>query len=234
MDFPAGIDRKASGLRIRITRKGKVIHSEVFPGDFSDRHIKAAVRKRDELKAKFRLGIPLEDGTVWIFRDAAQDYMNNMEAAPSSVQSYKNILRQYWMPRFADLPMSAITQQMIARELKGLKRIGNPTKPLKQKTKKNILITLRAVFDHVGIKPNPCHHKFKKEMEEPIERYTPEERDKLLNALGKIKTEFPDQVVAFFALMFTGFRNGEIMGLEWTDWDGENMLVERQMTRRQI
>ena len=220
MDFPTGIRPQGRGLRIRIYRKGKVAYSETLAGDCGPRHLKAAIKRRNELEAKFNLGIPLEDQTVWIFKDAAQDYLNTLDAKYSTLTSYRNILRRYWLPEFGPLPISAISTQVIKQKLAAL--------DLSPKTKKNILIPLRSVFDHMEINPNPVTPiRIKAKQKEAVDRYTPQERDALLAQL-----QGPE--LAYFALMFCGLRSGEVLGLRWSDWDGETMLVERQITRRRL
>ena len=206
-------------MRIRIYRKGKVAYSETLAGDCGPRHLKAAIKRRNELEAKFNLGIPLEDQTVWIFKDAAQDYLNTLDAKYSTLTSYRNILRRYWLPEFGPLPISAISTQVIKQKLAAL--------DLSPKTKKNILIPLRSVFDHMEINPNPASIRIKAGQKAAVERYTPSERDKLLK-------QFTGQELAFFSLAFCGLRPGEILGLRWADWDGESMVIERQITRRRL
>lgn len=233
MDFPAGIDRRGDGLRIRIYRKGKTVHTETLAGNCGPRHIQAAVKRRDELKAQYTLGIPSDDGTLWILRDAAQDFMNVMDAKESSIQSYRDILKRYWLPTLGNLPVSAITTLLIKQTIAKFRKQDDPTAHLSNKTKSNILIVLRAVLDHVEVNPNPCTGiKFKKRQKDEVERYLPEERDKLLAALPLVNTDFPGQVTAFFALMFLGLRTGECLALRWSDWDGENLRVERQIGRK--
>jgi len=236
MDLPTGLYRHGkSGIRIKVFRHGKTVQSETLKGDLSHRHVKAALARRKELEAAYILGVPSESGIVWIFRDAAQDYLNSFDAKHSTVKSYRDIIKRYWMPCFGNLPASAITTAMIKRELASMKKVKEPDVPLTNKTKKNVLLPLRAVFDHCEMNPNPAAAiKIRKSQPPVIDRYLPDERDRLLSALSKTRASEPDQVVAYFALMFMALRPGEVLGLKWSDWDGDNLRVERQIVKRQM
>ena len=234
MDLPPGLYRDGkSGIRIKVFRNGKAVQSETLRGDLGAGHVKAAVARRKEIEAAYVLGVPSESGIVWIFRDAAQDYLNSFDAKHSTVKSYRDIIKRYWLPCFGNLPVSAITTAMIKRELASMRKVKEPTVPLTNKTKKNVLLPLRAIIDHCEMNPNPAAAiKIRKTQDDEIERYLPDERDRLLSALSKARSSEPDQVVAYFALMFMALRPGEVLGLQWSDWDGDNLRVERQITRR--
>ena len=217
MDLPTGLYRDGkSGIRIKVFRNGKAVQSETLRGDLSPRHVKAALARRKEIEAAYVLGVPSESGIVWIFRDAAQDYLNSFDAKHSTVKSYRDIIKRYWLPCFGNLPVSAITTAMIKRELASMKKVREPAAALTNKTKKNVLLPLRAVFDHCEMNPNPAAAiKIRKTQPPVIDRYLPDERDRLLSALSKTRSSEPDQVVAYFALMFMALRPGQVLGLQW-------------------
>lgn len=223
-DWPPGVRPRGRGLEIRIWRKGALAWSEALPGDLGPRHIAAAVKRRADLVAKVRLGISLHDedtqGTQ-TFPQAAQSYLATLEAKRSTAQSYMNILNRYWIPWLENSPIDQISHAEIRRIL--------AMATVSSKTKKNLLIPVRGVFDFVEVSPNPAAGiRLKRHQKPRVERYLPYERDGLL---GELK----GQNLAYFALLFgTGLRPGEALGLTWPDYDGEEVDVNKQITRRKL
>jgi integrase len=152
---------------------------------------------------------------------AAQDYMNTLEAKRTTHISYENILNQYWMPTIGDWPAKEVTTNKLKDVLAAL--------TVSSKTKKNILIPIKGVLDHAGIRPNPASGiTFKKQQKPIVERYTPEQRDKLLNALQ-------GQCKLYFAILFgCGLRPGEALALQWSDYDGSELNISKQITKRRL
>jgi len=223
--WPKGIRPSGNGLRIRIWRKGKLVHSETIlcnPHNAGD--LKSAIKRREYLTSRQRLGLPLsenDDAEHQLFFEAAQDYMNTLDAKYSTQLSYENILNKHWIPVFGKLPASEISRQAIKRALAAL----NVT----NKTKKNVLIPLRGVLAHAEVMPNPADGiRFKKTQSPPVDRYTPREREKLLSVLD-------GQELLYFAMLFgCGFRPGEALALRRSDFDGEEITVSNQVTRRRL
>jgi integrase len=219
--YPKGIRRAGRGLRIRIWKHGKLAYSEIFPGNLGKSHLTAAIKRRTDLEAMVRLGIALhEDDTgVKTFAMVAQDYLSTLDAKRSTSLSYENILNRYWLPAFEKWPIDRIATSDIKGVLSAL--------PVASKTKRNILIPLAGALAHAECNPNPAQGiKFKRQQKAPVSRYSPAERSALIARLE-------GQPQAYFALLFaTGLRPGEALGLTWADWDGEEINVEKQITRR--
>src|SRR5690606_2861983 len=56
--------------------------------------------------------------------------------------------------------------------------------------------------------------------------YTPKQRDALLSALS-------GQPKVYFAVLFgCGLRPGEALALQWTDYDGQELDISKQITKR--
>lgn len=224
--WPVGIRPGASGgLRLKIWRAGKLAYSETLQGDaYKTRDLAAAVKRRDELAARLRLGLPLfagDDSENKLFSQAAQEYMDLLDAKLSTHLSYEQILNCYWLPPFGHWPVSEITKQDIRKELAAL--------DVSPKTKRNVLMPLRCALREAGLNPNPAEGiTIKSEQKEPIHRYTPKQRDLLLSKLS-------GQSLVYFTMLFgCGFRPGEALALRWTDYDGEQMTVSKQITRRKL
>jgi integrase len=249
--WPTGISPSGRGLRVRIWRNRQLIYTETLACDpHSKSSITAAVKHRDALISRLNLGLPLFAGdetarTVTV-AEAAQDYLNTIEVKRTSSVSYENILNQYWLPAIGQWPIAEVTTQEIKRVLASLSRIQKTPVaaersgkrhappavkiPLRRKTKKNILIPLRGVLAYAGINPNPADAvQFKKEQKDKVHRYTPAEREALLNATRG------DAKAYFAVLLGCGLRPcGEPLALLWTDYDGKHFDISKQMTKRAL
>lgn len=228
--WPTGISPNGNGLRIRIWRGGKVVYSETIPGDpYSASDLAAAVKRREGLQARLKIGLPLhaeEETSAQLFADAAQDYLNVLDCDYSTALSYENTINKYWMPAFGSWLISDITTRHVKKELAAHKDIS-------QKTKKNIMVPLRGIFAHAmddgKIRHNPVAAvKLKRHQRPKVNRFRPEERDRILAKLS-------GQPLVYFTLFFaTGMRPGEMLGAQWADWDGKQIYIHQQIVRRKI
>jgi integrase len=223
--WPTGIRPSGRGLRIRIWRNRQILYSETIEGDpFNARVVAAAVKRRDELNARAKLKLPLfagDDTPNQTVVQAAQTYIEGMDTKRSTALGYETMLNTYWLPHIGHWPIVEVTSSKIKEILAGLK--------VSAKTKKNILGPLRGVLTSAGINPNPATGiEFRKRQKVPVERYTPQQRASLLSVLT-------GQAKVYFALLFAcGLRPGEALALRWTDYDGEELDVSKQITRRRL
>ena len=222
--LPTGISRSGSGLRIRIWQDRRVIYAETIACDpCSQTAITAAAKRRDWICARLKLGLPLEAGAegVQMFVDVAQDYLNLLDVKHSTSLSYETILNHYWMPHYQNFPVTAITTNDIKRRLSDLS--------ISNKTKRNVLGPLRGVLQHAGVVPNPVDGiVFRRRQKPAIDRYSMREREALLSKLDGAPR-------VYFAVLFgCGLRPGEALGLQWSDWDGEELNISKQITRRRL
>jgi integrase len=97
------------------------------------------------------------------------------------------------------------------------------------KTKRNAVAVLASTLRYADVSPNPCDNiRIKRGQKPPILRYRPEEVAQLLSKLNGAP-------LAYFTIMAaTGMRPGEILALEWPDWNGERLSVSKQIVRRRL
>lgn len=234
--WPVGIRPSGKGLQIRIWHKGRLFYQETISGDpWSARHIATAKRRRATLQRRIALGLPIEGsgkGQVVTVAELCQELLNLLDAKDSTHIGYERIFNRYWLPSIGGWPAAEVTQSKIKELLNRMQRADKDTfEAISAKTKRNILGPLREAFKHGGISPNPCDGiKIRRAQKAPVERYKPEERAALLNAMPDAESRL------YFALLFgTGMRPcGEPLALQWPDWDGENLNINKQMTRRQL
>lgn len=226
--WPTGVRPSGRGIRIKIWKDGALYYAETIEGDpYKQVDLAAAVRRRDSLQSRLKLGLSLkeeEQGKKELFTELAQDYLNSMQVKRSTASDYLRILNHYWIPRFGNRLKDEITTRMIKSAL------GELT--ISAKTKRNILIPLRGVFDHGDVTPNPvgalAKKGVKREQKAKIDRYTPDQRKRLVEAL-----KGQDQV--YFAVLFgCGLRPGEALGLTWSDYKDGHLSVTKQITRRRM
>lgn len=224
--WPAGISPSGKGLRIRIHQGGKCVYSETLQGDaHSKAFIKSVTVRRDYLKSRLKLGLPLftgdESATSRFFSEAAQEYLELIVCSERHRKNCLNSLNYYWMPEFASSMLHEITETMIRKALK--------KHNVSWKTQRNALTPLIGVFEHAKVSPNPARIAIKKGQRRAIERYSPLEREAILN-----KLEGPAK--AYFAIAFgCGLRPpSEIIALTWDRWDGETLTVDRVIVRGQL
>jgi len=224
--YPRGIYKHGDNLRIRIWNKGKIAYQETISCDpFSKSDIRRVAKLRAELSVKIGLGLSfIEESApseLQAFSAMAQEYIETHTGKYSTVLGYIGILNKYWIPLFGKHPCVAITKREIKLALASM--------DVKSKTRDNILGVLRGVLDYAEVPLNPAALiKVKKQQSKAIERYTPEERDKILNC-------FVGDVYVYFALLFgCGLRPGEITGLLRNDFDGTDWHVHRQIVRGKV
>lgn len=223
--WPTNIGPSGRGLRIRLWKGGKCIYSETLPGDPNNKtHLRAAVKRRDELQSRINLGLPLFESEVTknkLFAEAAQEWLNIIEVKRVTRMTYVGELNRYWLPRFGNWMCHEIKEKDV--------KIAIAELDIHWKAKKNCLTPLRGVLDYAEVSPNPALAvTVKRGQKKKIERYTPDERDLLLSRLkGDCKV--------YFAIAFgTGMRPSEILALTWDRWDGERFYVDRGIVRGRV
>lgn len=220
--LPSGIRIRGGSIEIRFNHKGREI-CEVYPGSPAKKADIAAAAKHSEwLKSRLNLGLSIRDdepGAIRTFAEVAQEYLNCLDVKSSTAVDYLRILNRYWIPALGDMPVTEIRRQDVKAVLAQHK--------ISVKTKRNILGPLRQTFEHAEVQPNPAALvRFRKQQKEPVDRYRPKERAKLLSKLE-------GQPLVYFSLLFgTGLRPGEALGLLWTDYDGEELSISKQISRR--
>ncbi|MCM1168117.1 MAG: site-specific integrase, partial [Ruminococcus sp.] len=148
-------------------------------------------------------------------------------------------LKQRIYPAIGHLRIDKITPRQLQAFVNGMAKEGaneKTGKPLAPKTIKHHLSLISDVFTYavkMGIVPdNPCSKVSipKGEVKEK-QIYSQEEMQLLLT---KMDGE-PLKYKAFFYLMaYSGFRRGEMLGLEWKDIDFENNIISVRRTSNQI
>ena len=228
--WPRWISPHGEKIRIRMRVKGKT-HTEIFEGNpYKQTDLKAAIRRADEIHSALKLGISIDgedDAKYTLFINDCQGYLDSHDGAYSTKLDYKYSLEKYWIPAFINKCTQHVTAKMINRVLGGA--------DISNKRKKNIMDPLRGVFNYAEVNPNPASKisvKAKKGDKTPIHRFTPDERQAIMEAIDN-HWNGNYQKSAYFALLFgCGLRpSGEPLGLKWTDYKNGYIDVHTTIVR---
>lgn len=144
-------------------------------------------------------------------------------------------LRKRVYAAIGHMRMDKITPRQIQAFVSSLSKEGaneRTGKPLAPKTIKNNLSLISEVFSYAVkmgvVSDNPCSKvTIPKGKVKEKEIYSPEEVQKILDLLE----HEPMKYRVFFNLMiYSGFRRGEMLGLEWKDIDFENCIISVRRT----
>ena len=172
------------------------------------------------------------------FKEFAEKWLNDfarVNLKKTTFQRMKNTtIRVY--AAFGHLRVDSITRGQIQAFVDDMAKNGKNMKtgkPLSRKSIVHHLNFLSDVFNYAlrfdMIDSNPCNHIFvpKGEKKEK-EIYTVEEMKQLFKLVNQYA---PLKYKAFLTLaVYSGFRNGELMGLEWKDVDWENNVISVRRT----
>lgn len=213
-----GIEQRGDSLRITIDYKGQRIR-ETHPG-CDKQHIRQAIKRREWLLSRLRVGLPVFEDDERQLGLVADSYFDTLDVKRSTLRSYENLYKTYWS-RWQTYTPDHISTLMIRQRLSEF--------DVSNKTKRNALGVLSAILRHADVNPNPCSPiRLKRNQRPPVQRYGVEEVSTLLSHLdGEAK-------VYFTLMASTGMRPGEMLALEWSDWDGGRLDVSKQVVRRRL
>jgi integrase len=154
---------------------------------------------------------------------------------PTTLESYRSILRTHLAPRLADIPISQVTPQEVDALIESMLRNGKGAK-----TRANALKLLSQTFAFAQRKgwcrENPCEviDRPRSEPNTDIRSLRLDELVSLLKAIDVSQRPFgwTDRVLFMTAAM-TGLRQGELLALRWrdVDWKAHKIRVRRNYVR---
>ena len=157
-----------------------------------------------------------------------RDYIGNVK--PSTVKSYQDHVRLNINPYIGDVELSKLTPAMIQRMYNNLME----DKELSPKTVKNIHGVLHRALDQAQmlgyIRVNPTGAVTLPRIEKA--KIHPLDEEGVAKFLEAIRGN-PYELV-FFVDLFTGLRQGEILGLTWdcVDFEAGTLLINKQHSKR--
>jgi integrase len=108
---------------------------------------------------------------------------------------------------------------------------GDKIEYLSPKSIKNYVSFISSVFDYAVkqqlVNANPCRNvTLPRVIQKDKNVYTLDEIQKILQWLDEEKTDYFHFVMFFKIAIFTGLRRGELLGLEWKDFNFDNCLMQ--------
>ena len=199
--------------------------------DGGKRYIEARADKDD---AEQRLAEIIKGGKKPVnnkqtFKEYAEWWLENCAKGnikDSTLAEYEAVLKNHVYPVFGSRPLTKITRRMV-REFITQKKNANLTRS----TIKNILAPVRAIYnqgiedDELQVNPASKVGKFNKR--EPGEtKINPLNREELAKLLKTAEKRMPHHYPALLCAARTGVREGELIGLKWTDVDFNGRFIE--------
>ena len=170
------------------------------------------------------------------FEDFAEQWFNEYALLNLRHTSYERMkqLTQRVYPAIGHLRLDKITGRHIQQFINDLALNGKSQKTGKPLSRKTVVHHLSFISDVFGyavkmdmLSENPCKRvSVPKGEKKEKEIYTLEEIEQLFGLLE----EAPLKYRTFFTLaIYSGFRRGELLGLEWKDidWEGRVISVRR-------
>lgn len=218
-----GITPKGDRIQIDYQVRG-TRHWQLVDKPPTDRNLADAARLRQKLIESARLGATAEPAApaTRSFEECCRLFLEEKASAlkPSTLDGYRSKLEFYWSP-LAALDVRAI-------KLTDLKALDRAVEWKSQKTRKDAHSVLRGVFDWAIAEEltddNPATRLRAGAWQRPeIDAFTDDER-------RKIMAELDGTAEVFYGLMFeVGARTGELIGLRWSDVNGDTLRIERSV-----
>lgn len=221
-----GVRPHGSGIQISYQYKGRRYFEQIDQAPTASGLAYAArVRQERITRLKFGLQGAPENRESLLFSEVAQEYLNSLNLARSTIISYRNLLNRYWLPVIGHQPIQLIGYRDLQLAVNGW-RFDTV------KTRNNVLSACRRVFQYALhadlIDSNPALKLESIKYQKPgIDPITPEE-------WLQIERYLSGDALDYFELVWhTGLRSpGEVIALRWGDYEGDRLAVRKSIVRR--
>ena len=160
-----------------------------------------------------------------------EEYLGNVK--PYTRKAYEDRLRLHVIPALGAIKLTDLTPPMVQRFVNDLGKETHKRKALSPKTIKNIHGVLhRALLQAViigYIRTNPADHCTLPRVIKPDIK--PMDDTMIVKFIEAVKGERYEEL--FLITLFTGLRQGEVLGVEWScvDWERGILTVKKQLQR---
>ncbi len=188
----------------------------------------AAIKDRDD-------GISIETPAKLTLKDWLEKWLDVycISIKPNTLYSYKKQVDNWIIPHLGAVKLTGLNHAAVQ---KFVNTISSGEKPLAPKSVKNCFAVLNSALSRAVqndmIRKNPCTYIELPRMEKKsIMPLNESETKKFLEAVSGHANE-----TLFRVALFTGMRQGELMGLKWNDIDFKKgtIRVERQLIHGKV
>lgn len=164
--------------------------------------------------------------SIWV-----EEYLGNVK--PYTRKAYEDRIRLHIVPAIGAVKLTELTPPMVQKFINNLGKDSTQRVALSPKTIKNIHGVLHRSLHQaviIGyIRTNPGDNCTLPRVIRP--EITPMDDQTIAQFLQACKNERYREL--FLITLFTGLRQGEVLGLEWNciDWEHGTMTVKRQLQR---
>lgn len=231
---PTGVVPRDSSIRIWFMWQGER-HFATLPIDPTPANIKYAAKMREEICVRISIGTfdyaeffpnskiaQAQQQEKITFSDMAEKWLQTVShLAPSTLKSYRRMLKQYATPVFGKLPIEQIKYSDVAAHIGSIQWKS-------MKTRNNVLTVFRQPFElafmdgliESNIAERLTNSQYQKEPPDP---FTLEEAELILSELAKMDEQSFYNYFEF--AFFTGLRTSELAALTWDKVDFHNQTV---------
>jgi integrase len=188
---------------------------------------------QDELTKALReqqLGLPIvsEKQTTAKFLDHWLEQVVKSRVRPKTLRTYSDLVKKHISPAIGDVPLGKLSPQKVREFLNAKLESG-----LSPRTVKHLLVTLRGALG-VAVKDGQIPRNVAALVDPPraprpqVQAFAPDEARAFLDAVRGDRLE-----AVYTVAVAVGMRQGEILGLKWTDVNLETgMLTVRAALQR--
>lgn len=225
-------------------RKNKTTNKWEF--DYKDIKGKRQIKKGFKTKAEaelaytklteeLRQGVAVNNKIT--FREAAETFMRlhvEVNCKPSTKEGYESYLKNHLNPFFGDMKLNEITPILIKEFIKQKLETGRINSTVNKYTKL-ISEIYSFMIDNDVVNKNPLARikALKETKNDKIRALSTEEVQALLS---KTKQVYPDFYPLLFTALFTGMRQGELLGLTWSsiNWVKGKIKIDKNYTHGRV
>jgi len=197
---------------------------------------KLAKERLREVEDQIKRGIYIPKNKMPLFKDVAKNWIKvkKPDVRPATLEGYEGHINNHF-DEFKRIPIDRITTARIenfisARRVNGM----NIT------TLRKLIVTLNQIFKyavrHQYITDNPVANaqrpkKQKQDHKQEIRPLNPSQINSLLDAVDN-----PEYYTLFRLAIFSGARQGELLGLKWSDvlWNDNQIHIQRSFNHRRM
>ncbi len=190
----------------------------------SSRSQQETLRKLEEIKRQVSDGIFSE--TTHTVKTYLKSWLDNKARSvkPRTVELYGEQVDRYVTPRIGEIKLTKLTPLHIQNVVNDI--ADNTGIPTANKVRKLLYGALKQAVKLQLISRNPCEAvDTLKEPEREITLWTPEQTIRFLDHIRPHRL-----YAAFYLLIATGLRRGEVLGLKWDDLKNSKLHIRRNLT----